>query len=180
MNHNKQRRVRIPVTIPTATLIIFDKQNPYRVILFESGAKWQGRLVVPGGKKSIEHTLPETALLEADQEVGLQGGRIEHLHFLFVNDTPGRDVRTVTTDKLMEDIGGRGDLEQTEFEGHYSLDVWYAIGTDQQVFTPDNKESVRVFWQDLQQLTDADQDRFILDHFSRLMLYREKYAHTLA
>lgn len=162
---------KLKVAVPTATVIVYDENDPTQVVTMESGAKHNYKKILPGGRVRIGHqNWLETAKDEVEQEVRIK--KLNKIEFFCLCSKIDRDIRNVNLEKYLDgNPVPDGVSPDVQIESHHTFDVVFIASSDTAP-TPDGVETKKTFYTDV---NNFDVSGFALDHG----LILQAYAHYL-
>lgn len=156
---------QISVMVPTASIIAHSVDDPFRIVVMESGPKHGGKYILPGGCVDIGERTMQTAERELLEETGLTG---THFSFFFLEDAPKRDVRTHSLQRYAGD-SWPADMQDIPVTAYFCMDAVYTCEVEGEPFPADG-EAAQVFYMDAREVKEED---FAVGHGAYVKKYVE-------
>ena len=156
----------LKLAVPTASIIAYKKGSPFEIVVLRSGEKHKGKLVLPGGcLEAGDERYEDCAKRELTEETGLYGDNFE---FLFMEDSPRRDVRELPLRKFVE--GSGDDVPEISVTAFYCSDMVYSCEVEGEPFAKDG-EAKEVYYIDARKVDPED---FAVGHGEYVKRWVEK------
>ncbi|HNA72206.1 MAG TPA: NUDIX domain-containing protein [Candidatus Obscuribacter sp.] len=160
------------LAVPTSTVIGYRPEAPHMICVLEHAQKHNGRLTLPGGKRTGADTHLQCAINEFDQEVGGSGASLFDIELLWVKADPLADVRRVSLAKATDNRCPQSmkNTGVTAFYGYPDYIYRAAVSGEP---SPKDGEAKSVRWFDINDLViEASPEASIFGAQHDLIIYQ--------
>lgn len=160
------------LAVPTSTVIGYRPEAPHMICVLEHAQKHNGRLTLPGGKRTGAVTHLQCAINEFDEEVGGSGASLFDIELLFVKADPLADVRRVSLAKATDNRCPQSlkNIIVTAFYGYPDYIYRAAVSGEP---SPKDGEAKSVRWFDINDLViEASPEASIFGAQHDLIIYQ--------